>query len=463
MLHTDGMVHRAIPWSTWRAMCLSCTEWLGWWNAGVLTMKPEDPIADPGTPSDTQQLIRDAEILGDYAARTGALPEGSTIFISLETLRNPKDGDTATAKAALYKDIRDVAKAILPMTLYKLKRRGSFQGKLRASLANSIPFAVGFLTLLLTLYLAFQSSELQKADTALKEYQQWADERPKEKIYNAWKMFRYDRVLNDSRPPQAQLDAYNRTVYEAKRLVDKGAAIQDLLVNASTTLILPRFLGAIGPPWVERLVQKLNGEEEPTGKGGTELTYGNGADAKQCSAMLRNASMEGSPANAQSAFDLGTDVDSQKCFLTLLNINSAAADYSPFISIYPTKSKVNLLTVWLLPWLYGMLGACVYLMRDFVLLGGLRRLTQDPTLLSMLALLLRVTLGGLAGIIIGWFWVPPPISGNTAAIPISSIPFGLSFLAGFSIETLFSLVERLKHVIETDRERHQAAPNTRPT
>lgn len=419
--------------------------------SGVLIMKPEDPIVDTGAQSDIGQLVNDAELLADYAARAGVLPEGSAIFASLEALRSAKGGETATARAALYRDVRDVAKAISPMSLYKLKRRGSVQGQLRNALANSVPFIVGFLTLVLTLYLAFQSSELQKADTALKEYQQWSDEHPKEKLYNAWKMFRYDQVLNDSRPPQAQLDAYNRTVYEAKRLVDKGAAIQDLLINASTTLIFPRYLGDLGPQWFRRLVRRLNGEDAPEGKSSQQIQFSEDLDAKKCSAMFRNASKEGGLSVAASAFDLGTDVDSQRCFLTLLNINSAAADYSPFISIYPTKSKVNLLTVWLLPWLYGMLGACVYLMRDFVLLGGLARLKQDPTLLSMLALLLRVTLGGLAGIIIGWFWVPPPISGGSAAVPISSIPFGLSFLAGFSIETLFTLVERLKDLVESDR------------
>jgi hypothetical protein len=55
----------------------------------------------------------------------------------------------------------------------------------------------------------------------------------------------------------------------------------------------------------------------------------------------------------------------------------------------------------------------------------------------LLSLVMRIALGGVAGIIIGWFWVP------TAGVQISSIPFGMAFLAGFSIDTLFSLLERL--------------------
>jgi hypothetical protein len=62
--------------------------------------------------------------------------------------------------------------------------------------------------------------------------------------------------------------------------------------------------------------------------------------------------------------------------------------------------------------------------------------------------LLRVALGGLAGIIIGWFWVPVPMANDNSVVPISSIPFGIAFLAGFSIETLFSLLDRVNRSIE---------------
>ncbi len=39
--------------------------------------------------------------------------------------------------------------------------------------------------------------------------------------------------------------------------------------------------------------------------------------------------------------------------------------------------------------------------------------------------------------------------GDGATVPqISSIPFGMAFLAGFSIETLFSMLDRLNRTIE---------------
>jgi hypothetical protein len=418
-----------------------------------------------GNGASLDELIADAELLADYAGRAGKLPPDTQIFQAIDQCRNSKDEARLEARALLYQELAKLAIAVAPVSLAKLKKRGSFEGKLRAAVATAVPFLVGFVTLFLTLYLAFQSSELQKADTALREYQQWIDERPREKIFNAWKMFRYEKVLNATKPPLAQLDAYNQMVAEAKRLVDKGAAIQDLLVQSSVTLYLPNFLSKIGPQWFRDFVADLNTgggpsrEEKQAAIDGTgaidakdpsrrQLTYKDSYTPARCAEILSAAMTDADPPSpALHTLDFGKYIDTQFCFLTLLKIDVNAVDYSPYLTIYPTKSKVNLLTGWLLPSLYGMLGACVFLMRDFVLMGGIRRLHTDATFLSMLSLVLRVALGGLAGIIIGWFWVPPPITGGSAAMPISSIPFGLSFLAGFSIETLFSLVDRLNHTV----------------
>ena len=56
---------------------------------------------------------------------------------------------------------------------------------------------------------------------------------------------------------------------------------------------------------------------------------------------------------------------------------------------------------------------------------------------------LRIVLGGEAGITIGWFAVSPA-SGTAPAGGTSSLPFGLAFLAGFSIDALFSLLDKLQ-------------------
>jgi hypothetical protein len=107
----------------------------------------------------------------------------------------------------------------------------------------------------------------------------------------------------------------------------------------------------------------------------------------------------------------------------------------------------------MLPGLYGLLGACVFLMRD-LLRVGLSKADGDARIVDVLSLLLRVALGGLAGIIIGWFWVPTLPTPSTSAIAVSSISFGMAFLAGFSIDSLFALLDRLiKNFRQSDEEK----------
>ena len=118
------------------------------------------------------------------------------------------------------------------------------------------PFVLGFLTLLLTFYLAFQSSQLHQADTALRAYEEWVAQQPEEKVYAAFKMYRYERVLNVTAPPLAQLDAYEKLVANVRHLVDQGAAIQTLLLDASNLLYLPPFLAERELPNVEGLKQE---------------------------------------------------------------------------------------------------------------------------------------------------------------------------------------------------------------
>ena len=66
-------------------------------------------------------------------------------------------------------------------------------------------------------------------------------------------------------------------------------------------------------------------------------------------------------------------------------------------------------------------------------------------------------MGGIAGIIIGWFWAPTNTPHTELGV-ISSVPFGLAFLTGFSIDILFSILDRLKKSV-TDQapatHRHQ--------
>lgn len=107
-------------------------------------------------------------------------------------------------------------------------------------------------------------------------------------------------------------------------------------------------------------------------------------------------------------------------------------------SISERLSRVNqvlsMYTLWILPAIYGALGATIYFMRSI-----LDPLLPDPPTGKIM---LRVALGALAGIILGWFWTPDSVGSNEIGSVGFSL-FGMSFLLGFSIDVFFVMLERL--------------------
>jgi hypothetical protein len=123
-----------------------------------------------------------------------------------------------------------------------------------------------------------------------------------------------------------------------------------------------------------------------------------------------------------------------------LSISSPAQLQEAFQARRQAESLNVLLGTAILPVMYGLLGAGVFLLRGF--LGETE--TAGPSRGPVAATaFLRLGLGGIAGLAIGWFWVPKAGADN----PFQSTPFALAFLAGFSIELLFSLLDRVLNAI----------------
>jgi len=96
---------------------------------------------------------------------------------------------------------------------------------------------------------------------------------------------------------------------------------------------------------------------------------------------------------------------------------------------------VNVLQVYILPLLYGLLGAHAYVLRELIRENRERVYRSE----SETAYRMRIILGLLAGLAIGWFARPDPASAGMIA---KLGPFALSFLAGYSVEVLFSAMDK---------------------
>lgn len=102
-------------------------------------------------------------------------------------------------------------------------------------------------------------------------------------------------------------------------------------------------------------------------------------------------------------------------------------------SIIAAKTVLQMLQSYILPLLYGLLGAFIFVLRS--LLMQIRSLTYTAS--REIGYRLRLTLGCLAGMIIGLILKPDDMK------ELSLSPMGFAFICGYSIEVLFTLLDRL--------------------
>lgn len=103
-----------------------------------------------------------------------------------------------------------------------------------------------------------------------------------------------------------------------------------------------------------------------------------------------------------------------------------------------------------LPLLYGLFGAFIYVLRNLMSEIKMRTYSHD----SEVKFRLRLTLGALGGMIIGWFFQPDDASGLASLSPMA-----LAFLMGYNIELLFSIMDR---VIENIRQSIETPSKKQP-
>ncbi|PCI28690.1 MAG: hypothetical protein COB67_05805 [SAR324 cluster bacterium] len=100
---------------------------------------------------------------------------------------------------------------------------------------------------------------------------------------------------------------------------------------------------------------------------------------------------------------------------------------------------------YLLPLLYGLLGALAYVLR--ALTTAIKKLTYTKE--SLINYLLRLALGALAGLAIGWFLKPEAQSFQSVQM---LSPLALAFLAGYSVELLFSALDKIVVAFTSSKE-----------
>ena len=94
---------------------------------------------------------------------------------------------------------------------------------------------------------------------------------------------------------------------------------------------------------------------------------------------------------------------------------------------------LSAISTYMLPLLYGLLGAFAFVMRRLSAEIKALQFTEG----SKTNYRLRLSLGALSGLVIGWFLSPDSLSIEALS------PLALAFLAGYSVELLFTIMDRL--------------------
>jgi hypothetical protein len=95
---------------------------------------------------------------------------------------------------------------------------------------------------------------------------------------------------------------------------------------------------------------------------------------------------------------------------------------------------LNVYGLWVLPALYGALGAAMYHLRR-----ALNPILPTPPFLRTVN---RTIMGAFAGIIIAWFWAPAAKS-NTELVNVGFNLFAIAFLVGYGIDVFFAFLDRV--------------------
>ena len=109
-----------------------------------------------------------------------------------------------------------------------------------------------------------------------------------------------------------------------------------------------------------------------------------------------------------------------------------------FLSRIAAEFALRNLQVYVLPLLYGLLGAIIYTLRKLAF--EIKNLTYTRHSESKYSF--RITMGLLAGVAIGWFLKPDDmkLAGNLS-------PMALSFLVGYNVEILFHIMDKFIDII----------------
>ncbi|MBK8397760.1 MAG: hypothetical protein IPL26_21305 [Leptospiraceae bacterium] len=105
------------------------------------------------------------------------------------------------------------------------------------------------------------------------------------------------------------------------------------------------------------------------------------------------------------------------------------------------RFSIEILTLYLLPLAYGLLGSCTFILRVIANEIDKHIYTREHDI----QFALRLLLGAFAGLVIGWF-ISSDAELGQGFTPTKLSPFAIAFIAGYSVELLFTMMDKIVSV-----------------
>jgi len=398
--------------------------------------------------SDFDRLLTDAKLVAEQATLSGRLAEDSALPRAITSVERAKQAGRTPDYSALMSALSSGVRAIDPITLIDLREGRSPLDARGRSYARGMVALLCAVSVILTGLIGWYTAALFKAESALAAIQQLETRRYVDKVREVRRLAQDEEVFSKR---DARYSHYHQQLGDLAVARAAHNAAVGLIIETAQSDVYPFEIDVVA--LASRAADAISGRPA---QAATSETVPPPEHATQTSDDLCATA----PARiAAAGKDAGPNVDSpvptpksdlaaDYCFLLSIGDDNPGMVYRPTTGpqyAFAIGSRRMVYSGWILPFLYGLLGASVFLMRSL--------LNEKTANLAFFPVLLRLALGGIAGLVIGWFSVPGAAANVTS---ISSIPFGIAFLAGFSIDTLFALLERLAQSLSGPQRREAA-------
>ncbi len=341
-----------------------------------------------------EESLHDAQILMSYGSASGIALDQATIKAIIETATQIKNGQiTDEQETAFWQALINLSKAVYPVTI----------SSLRATVDSYAP----------------ESAKLFSFNIGRRSKARWAVYRYTFgtaamlffllvcQVYWLWGTW----IVSDIQKVKVQLTAIDQEIRQARQ---------------GQTVVMPKpavVAAAKDPP-------KPAAVKPPADQQSADLSLAS-LRTQRDNLLLQEEASYRLLTNWADYWD-DAEMITKMCISPILGrakICENIARYQAVLVVLESFQR------YLLPLLYGLLGCCVYILRT--LSNEIRLKVYSEA--SNIEFRIRLYLGMLGGIVVAWFITPEASEGLMKNLS----PFALAFLAGYSIELVFSAMDRL--------------------